>query len=313
MRVLVTGAGGMVGRNVLADPRAADHEVFAPSRATLDLTDAGAVLAYVDRQRPELIIHAAGRVGGIQANMAEPARFLADNLAMGLNLLTAAARAEVPRLINLGSSCMYPRDLDGRLSEDRLLSAPLEPTNEGYAIAKIAICRLTTYLGREGNRRTWRTLIPCNLYGAFDNYDTARSHLLAAIVAKIDRAVREGSPSVEIWGDGEARREFLFAGDLADFIWSFHDRLAALPEVINVGTGEDDTINAYYRAVAETLGYRGGFTHDLSRPVGMRRKLMDVAVQTRLGWTPKTALAAGLEATAADYRRRVHDQGAEVS
>ena len=304
MKILITGAGGMVGRNLIADPRRARHDILAPSRADVDLTDGAVTAAFIDRHRPDMIINAAGLVGGIQANMASDARFLAENLAIGLNVLTAAARSDVPRLINLGSSCMYPKDLDGSLTEDLLLSAPLEPTNEGYALAKIATCKLTTGLGRDGVGRTWRTLIPCNLYGAFDHYEPSRSHMVAAALAKVERAVRDDARTVEIWGDGEARREFLFAGDLADFIWRFHDRLADLPEVMNVGVGEDVTINDYYRACAVAVGYRGGFSHDLARPVGMRRKRLDVSAQSKLGWRPPTPMAAGLLATVADLRRQ---------
>ena len=294
----------MVGRNLTADPRGAGHEVLAPSRAALDFTDAVATSAFIGHHRPDLIVNAAGLVGGIQANMASNARFLAENLAIGLNVLTAADRAAIPRLINLGSSCMYPKDLDGALSEDRLLSAPLEPTNEGYALAKIAACKLTTALGRAGVARTWRTLIPCNLYGPFDHYEPSRSHMVAAALAKVERAVRDDVETVEIWGDGEARREFLYAGDLADFIWRFHDRLEALPEVMNVGVGEDVTINDYYRAAAVAVGYRGAFSHDLGRPVGMRRKRLDVSAQTKLGWSPSTPLATGLTVTVTDFRRQ---------
>ena len=304
MKILITGAGGMVGRNLIADPRRAGHDILAPSRAEVDLTQAADTTAFIDRHQPDLIINAAGLVGGIQANMAANARFLAENLAIGLNVLTAAARSGVPRLINLGSSCMYPKDLDGALTEDRLLSAPLEPTNEGYALAKIAACKLTTGLGREGGGRTWRTLIPCNLYGPFDHYEPSRSHMVAAALAKVERAALDDATTVEIWGDGQARREFLFAGDLADFIWRFHDRLADLPEVMNVGVGEDVAINDYYRACADAVGYRGGFSHDLTRPVGMRRKLLDVSAQSKLGWRPPTPLAAGLLATVADLRRQ---------
>ena len=309
MKILITGAGGMVGRNVAADPRSAGHDLLTPSRGILDLTDAGATDAYIARHQPDLIIHAAGLVGGIQANMSAQARFLAENLGIGLNVLTAAARAGVPNLVNLGSSCMYPRDLDGVLSEDRLLSAPLEPTNEGYAIAKIAACKLTSALNAEAAGRTWRTLIPCNLYGPFDHYTPDRSHLMAAIIAKTETARRGGHDTVEIWGDGAARREFMFVGDLADFIWRFHDRLADLPDVINVGAGVDACINDYYRAVADAAGFVGGFTHDLTRPVGMRRKLMGVAAQARFGWSPPTPLTAGLMQAVADYRRRYPDHG----
>lgn len=305
MKILVTGAAGMVGRNLLEDPRAGRHRILSPTRSELDLTDRAACQAYLAREQPDLVIHLASVVGGLQAHIDAPATFLADNLAIGFNLLSAARRAGTPRLINLASSCMYPRDRVGALREDQLLTGPLEPTNEGYALAKIAAWKMTQVFGREARDRAWRTLIPPNLYGRHDRFDPSRSHLVAAAIAKVDRALRMGASEVEIWGDGSARREFLFAADLADFIWRFHERLDDLPETLNVGVGADATVNDYYRTVAEALGYRGAFRHDLSRPVGMRRKLMDVSGQVRLGWRPATSLFEGVAAAVAGYRNRV--------
>jgi GDP-L-fucose synthase len=302
VKILVTGAAGMVGRHLLADPRAGRHHIVAPDRSALDLTDRVACDAFLAGEQPELVIHLAAVVGGIQANMAAPAAFLADNLAINLNLLGAANHAGTPRLINLGSSCMYPRDQPGALREEQLLTGPLEPTNEGYALAKLAAWKLALAFGRQAPGRVWRTLIPPNLYGPHDRYDPARSHLVAAAIVKLDEAVRSGAKEVEIWGDGKARREFMFAGDLADFIWSFHTRLEELPETLNVGVGEDAAIDDYYAVVAETVGYRGAFRHDDSRPVGMRRKLLDVTLQRRLGWRPATPLARGVAAAVDGYR-----------
>ena len=304
MKILVTGAAGMVGRNLLADPRARRHDILAPSRSVLDLTDSVACEAFLMREKPHLVIHLAAVVGGLQAHIEAPATFLADNLAIGLNLLGAARRAAIPQLINLGSSCMYPRDREGALTEDQLLTGPLEPTNEGYALAKLAAWKLTLAFGREAPGRLWRTLIPPNLYGPHDRFGPERSHLVAAAIKKIDDALRSEAGEVEIWGDGTARREFMFAGDLADFIWRFHDRLEELPETLNVGVGVDATVADYYRAVAAASGYRGAFRHDVGRPVGMTRKLLDVAGQTRLGWRPATSLMEGIAKAVAAYRRR---------
>jgi GDP-L-fucose synthase len=303
MRILVTGGGGMVGRNLLADPRAADHDMLAPTRAELDLTDAAATADYVARHKPELILHFAARVGGIQANIAEPDRFLAENLAMGLAVIGAAARAGTPGLVNLGTSCMYPLEAPRPLHPRSLMTGSMEPTSEAYTLAKIASWKLTETLGRATPGATWRTIIPPNLYGAHDHFDHVRSHLLPAIVLKIDAAMAAGDDEVTIWGDGSARREFMYAADLADFLWRFHDRLEELPETMNVGVGADHSVDDYYRIVGEVLGYEGRFRHDMSRPTGIPHKLLDTAAQRDLGWSPATHLSEGIAATAACYRR----------
>lgn len=306
----MTGASGMVGRNLLADPRAGGHDILAPDRTRLDLLDGVACQDFLARERPDLVIHLAAVVGGVQTQIDAPVVFLAENLAIAVNLLGAARRAGVARLINLGSSCMYPRDRDGALTEDLLLSGPLETTNEGYAVAKIAAWKLTQAYGRETSGVTWRTLIPPNLYGPHDRFDPLRSHLIAAAILKIETARRHGDEAVDIWGDGTARREFLYAGDLADFLWRFHDRLELLPETMNVGVGDDASVEDYYRAAARALGWNGRFINDLARPVGVLRKRLDVTAQARLGWRPPTHLAGGLAATTAWYRSAPETQAA---
>ncbi|MDK8873119.1 GDP-L-fucose synthase [Paracoccus sp. SSJ] len=300
-RLLITGGHGMVGLNLRAHPGIADWEVLAPSRAELDLCDARALRDWLARQRPDAVVHAAGAVGGIQANMAEPVRYLAGNALIGLNLITACRNAGIPVLINLSSSCVYPRDLGRDLSEEQILTGALEPSNEGYALAKIMAMRLVDYTCREDRSLQWRTLIPCNLYGPHDKFDPRRSHLLPAIIHKIHRARVEGHETVEIWGDGTARREFMYAGDLADAILRALADPSALPQVMNVGPGVDHTIDDYYRTVAEVIGWRGRFTHELGKPAGMRRKLLSVARQAEWGWAPRTGLREGIAATYAWY------------
>ncbi|WP_347266559.1 GDP-L-fucose synthase [Paracoccus sp. (in: a-proteobacteria)] len=301
MRLLITGGSGMVGRNLRDHPGAGTWQVLAPTRAELDLGDGAALRSWLARHRPDAVVHAAGLVGGIQANMAEPWRYLAENARIGLNLITACREAGVPRLINLCSSCAYPRDLGRDLREEQILTGPLEPTNEGYALAKIMALRLVEYALREEPGLGWRTLIPCNLYGPHDKFDPARSHLLPAIVHKIHQAKAQGRDTVEIWGDGTARREFLYAGDLAEAILRALADPLVLPPVMNVGPGQDHAINDYYRIAAEVIGWQGRFTHDLARPVGMQRKLMSVARQTAWGWAPRTTLREGIAATHAWY------------
>ena len=303
MKIFVTGASGMVGRNFLADPRAADHDMLAPTRAELDLTDAAATAAYVAHHRPDMILHLAARVGGIQANIEAPAAFLSENLAIGLSVMGAARRSGTRRLVNLGTSCMYPMGRDRPLHPACLFGGPLEPTSEGYGLAKLASWKLTQTLGRASLDLTWRTVIPPNLYGAHDHFDPVRSHLVAAIVLKIGAAMAAGEGEVTIWGDGSARREFMFAADLTDFLWRHHDRLEELPETMNVGVGADHSVDDYYRIVGDVLGYAGRFTHDTTRPAGIAQKLLDTTAQRDLGWTPATSLRDGVAATAAFYRR----------
>jgi GDP-L-fucose synthase len=299
--ILLFGGTGMVGHNVRDLAEARNLEIVAPTHREVDLLDGASVLAAVRRFAPAIVIHAAGRVGGIEANMRAPVAFLTDNWEMGRNVVTAAREAGVTRLINLGSSCMYPKDVARPLTEGDLLGGPLEPTNEGYAIAKTAVQRLAAYVGAEDSRFSYKTLIPCNLYGRYDAFDPARSHLAAAAIEKLHRAKTSGAATVDIWGDGTARREFLFAGDLADAILTAVDKFETLPPVMNVGAGVDRSVNDYYQAAAAAVGYAGSFRHDLAKPVGMMRKLMDVSLATAWGWRARTSLADGLAATYAYY------------
>jgi GDP-L-fucose synthase len=271
----------------------------------VDLLDGKAVLATIRRYAPSIVVHTAGRVGGIEANMREPVAFLSDNWEMGRNVVMAAREAGITRLINLGSSCMYPKDSPRPLTEDDILAGPLEPTNEGYAIAKSAVQRLAAYVGTEDPRFQYKTLVPCNLYGRYDNFDPKSSHLAAAVIHKLHTAKAEGATSVSIWGDGNARREFLYAGDLADAILTAVTRFDELPGVMNVGAGVDHTVNEYYEIAAKVVGYEGAFSHDLAKPVGMKRKLMDVSRAEKFGWRAKTSLEQGLARSYDYYRARV--------
>lgn len=303
-RVWITGGNGMVGRNLREHARAADWDIVAPTRRDLNLADRAAVIDFARAGRFDLVIHAAGQVGGIQANMADPVGFLVNNLDMGRNVIMAAFEAEVPALINLSSSCMYPRGRDHALRESDIMTGELEPTNEGYALAKIVSTRLCDYIARTRPDLAYRTIIPCNLYGRHDKFDPAASHLVPAIIAKVSDAVRTGDGEVEIWGDGSARREFMYAADLADAIWRAADDPAALPQLMNVGIGDDHSILDYYEAVAAALGWKGRFRFDLTRPVGMQRKLSDVGRQRDWGWSPPTSLRDGIAATIHFYQQQ---------
>jgi GDP-L-fucose synthase len=295
MRVLLTGGAGMVGRNVAEAAASARHELVAPTRAELNLFDAEGTRRYIERVRPDIVIHAAGRVGGIQANIAAPVAFLVENIDMGRNIVVAAMQAGVRRLINLGSSCIYPRAAENPLREFQILTGELEPTNEGYAIAKIATMRLCAYVNRERADLSYKTLIPCNLFGRFDKFDLQAGHMVPAVIAKLDQAAKRGDDIAEIWGDGTARREFMYAGDLADAVWRAVDDFDSLPETLNVGVGYDYAINEYYQTIAEVVGFRGRFVHDLSKPAGMKQKLMDVSRMRAWGFEAAHTLRQGIE------------------
>jgi GDP-L-fucose synthase len=304
-KLFLTGGSGMVGRNVRDHPAAADWEILAPSSRELDLTDPAAVADWLARTRPDLVVHAAGKVGGIGANMAEPVAFLDRNVTIGRNVIMGARAAGVRRLINLGTTCMYPRAAANPLREDALLTGELEPTNEGYALAKIVALRLCDYIRREDARFLYKTLVPCNLYGPHDTFDVERAHLVPAIIAKVHEAMTAGHPSVEIWGDGTARREFMYAGDLADAVFRAARDLEALPGHMNVGAGEDRSIAEYYAIVARVIGWEGRFTHDPDRPAGMARKLCDITRQTDWGWRPRTTLEEGIAMTYRHFLQKV--------
>lgn len=299
MRVLLTGGRGMLGSAIraLAPSLRPEWEIDFPSSKDFDCRNQVATQAWFAKNSYDLVIHCAARVGGIKANMANPVEFFADNLLMNTNLIEESRNAGVPKFIFIGSSCMYPRDYKNPLKESYVLEAPLEPTNEGYALSKIAGARHCEYISRQCGL-TYKTLIPSNLYGPGDHFDAEKSHLIAAILMKMHNAKEAGDETVEIWGDGTARREFLFVDDLAAFILTAASNLEALPPLLNVGKGHDYTVNEYYEAAAEVVGYKGRFTHKLDAPVGMMRKLMDSSIaEQQFGWNPQTGLKTGLART----------------
>ena len=297
MRIFLTGGRGMVGRNFTEHAAAAQHEILSPTSSELDLLDASAVTTWVAEHKPDVVVHAAGRVGGIQANMREPVAFLTENLDMGRNVVLAARSAGVKRLLNLGSSCMYPRNAPNPLAEQTVLTGELEPTNEGYALAKIMVARLCDYIGRENASLHYRTLIPCNLYGRHDKFDPKHSHLVPAVIHKIHKAKVEGRDTVDIWGSGKVRREFMYSGDLADCMWRALDQFDTLPAYLNVGLGKDLSILDYYHAVARIIGFEGSFVHDLTKPEGMAQKLVDTQRLESWGWRATTSLESGIAQT----------------
>lgn len=300
--ILITGASGMVGRNIIEALEPCGFQIFAPSHAELDLLNAERLQAWLVKYQPDCVIHCAGKVGGIQANIANPVGFFNENMLMGLNVINGAHKAGIKRLVNLGSSCMYPRDFNRPLTEDMILTGPLEPTNEGYALAKCSAARLCQYINRQYPEYLYKTIVPCNLYGKYDRFDPEKSHMIPAIIRKIDEAIANNEEAVEIWGDGAARREFMYAGDLAELLRMACERFEEMPAVMNAGLGYDHSVDAYYETAARVLGYKGGFRHNLDKPSGMRRKLVDISRQTSFGFTPRTTLEEGIKKTYAWYK-----------
>lgn len=301
-RLYVAGHLGMVGSAILR--RLAARNQPAPivaTRAGLDLCDQKAVREFIAAERPTAMIVAAARVGGIEANRSFPASFLYENLAMAANLVEAAHRAGVPRLLFLGSSCIYPRLAPQPMPEDALLSGPLEPTNEGYAIAKIAGLKLCQCYRRQYGL-CYHSAMPTNLYGPGDNYNLAGSHVLPALIRRFEDARENGVAKVTLWGTGAARREFMHVDDLADALL-FLLGLAEPPDWVNVGTGEEITIRELAELVRAACGATCAIEWDDTKPDGPPRKLLDCTRLRHLGWHPAITLVDGIARTVRDFRR----------
>ena len=305
IKILLTGGNGMVGQNILENVDAKKYSIMAPSSKELNLLDYSTVNLFIKKHQPDFIIHAAGLVGGIQANIKNPVNFLVKNTDIARNILLAAKENNIKNLLNLGSSCMYPKNAKNPLKEEFVLKGELEPTNEGYAIAKIYSARLCEYIGKENKNFQYKTAIPCNLYGKYDKFSLENSHLIPAVIKKIIDA-KKNQTKVIIWGDGKARREFMYAEDLANFIFYAIDNFKNMPQNLNVGLGTDYTINEYYKTIAAEIKFTGQFEHDLTKPVGMKQKLVDITKLTGFGWKSKTSLEQGIKKTIEFYNNNLN-------
>jgi len=293
----------MAGSAIVRRLEQEDCEVLVADRDTVDLTNQGQTEEWLTRRKPEGVIIAAGRVGGIYANDTYPADFIADNLAIGLNVIRGSFKAGVSKVLALGSSCIYPKLAPQPMTEEALLTGPLEPTNEWYAIAKIAALKLCEAY-RKQHGADFISVMPTNLYGRGDNYHPENSHVPAALIRRFHEAKVAKAPTVTVWGTGKPRREFLCADDLADAC-VFVTKHYSAPGFLNVGTGRDITIREFAQIVSDVVGYSGEIVFDTSRPDGPPQKLLDVSKLKALGWTAKTSLPEGLSAAYADFRNRI--------
>ena len=305
-RIYVAGHRGLVGSAVVRSLESQGFEsLIVRSHDELDLTEQIAVRRFFDATRPHVVIMAAARVGGIHANNSHPARFLRDNLLIQDNVIDAAYRSGVEKFVFLGSSCIYPKMAPQPLKEDYLLTGPLEPTNEWYAIAKIAGIKMCQAYRREFGFNAI-SLMPTNLYGPGDNFDLQSSHVLPALIRKFHEAKGRKDKNVEIWGTGTPRREFLHVDDLAEAVLYLLRNYDAEP-IVNIGWGEDLTIRELAETIMSAIGYSGSLTFDHSKPDGTPRKLLDVSRLQGLGWRPRISLRAGIESTYAWFKEHAAD------
>ncbi len=301
-RIYISGHRGLAGAAIKRRCELAGfRNLVLRTSSELDLRDQAAVDRFFASERPEYVFHAAGRVGGIHANDSRPAEFIRDNLLLALNVIDAARRHGVKKLLNLGSSCIYPKLAPQPLCEEFLLTGPLEPTNEWYAVAKLAALKMGQAYRRQYGFRAI-TLLPTNLYGPGDDFDLENAHVLPALLRKIHEAHETKTDVVVVWGSGTPRREFLYVDDLADACVFAMERYDAEPP-LNVGWGWDLTIHELAQTIAHVVGYRGRFVFDRSRPDGTPRKVLDTSKLAALGWRPRVDLRTGLALTYEWYRR----------
>jgi len=301
-RVYLAGHQGLVGASLLRALQAHGiKNIITQIRSELDLTDGPSTKAYLEAQRPDIVLVAAARVGGIGANSTYPAEFIYQNLAMAMNLVHGSWQTGVQRLLFLGSSCIYPREAPQPMKEEYLLSSPLEPTNEPYAIAKIAGLKLCQYY-RKQYGVLYHSLMPTNLYGPGDNYHPYNSHVIPALIRRFDEAREANAPEVVMWGTGKPRREFLYVDDLAEATLALL-KTSNPPDLINVGSGVDQSLMEIANLICDTVGYKGKIVFDTTKPDGTPRKLLDVSRIRAIGWRPTVELRDGLARSYAAYRQ----------
>ena len=299
--VLVTGASGMLGQHLVPMLESKGHQVLAPSQDDVDLTDVEATAAYIQSNTIDAVVHCAAFVAGIASSKASKHHSFDANISMGLNLIRSCLDNGISTLLNVGSATVYPSDAPQPLSEHSLGKGAFEGPIEGYALSKYVVYRACA-MANEQYDVSYKTILPCNLFGPFDNFSLESGHMLPAILHRMHQAKQQDNAPIVIWGDGSAKREFLYAPDLAEFICFSLDNFEALPEVMNVGSGIELSVKEMHQHMAKIIGYTGELKHDMDKPVGRLRRYLDLHHQQRLGWSPKTPFEEALAFTY-DYLR----------
>ena len=299
--VLVTGASGMLGQHLVPMLENKGHRVLAPSREDVDLTDADATRSYIQSTTIDAVVHCAAYVAGIASSRASKHHSFDANVSMGMNLIRSCLENGITTLLNVGSATVYPSEAPQPLSESSLGQGAFEGPIEGYALSKYVVYRACA-MANEQHNVSYKTVLPCNLFGPYDNFSLETGHMLPAILHRMHQAKEQNNAPIVIWGDGSAKREFLYAPDLADFICFALDNFESLPEVMNVGSGVEVSVNEMHQHMAKITGYTGELKHDFDKPVGRLRRYLNLHHQQRLGWSPKTPFEEALAITY-DYLR----------
>ena len=307
-KILITGSNGMVGKNLMPLINKNKNLYLIPTSKELNLLNKKNVRSYLSKHKIDIVLHLAAKVGGIQANINNNFEFFLDNTIMNINLISECYNFKISKFINVASTCIYPANIKAKLKENMLFDGKLEKTNEGYALSKINSLKLCQYINKKNKNLSYKTIIPCNMYGPFDKFDPTNSHLVPAIIHKIVEAKNRNQDEVTIWGSGNARREFMFASDFGKILLKIINNFDQIPEVINIGTGKDYKISEYYKIIARLLSWKCKWRYDNSKPEGMKRKLADTKYQNKLNLMPNTNLEIGIKKTIKYYLKTLDEK-----
>lgn len=303
MKILIFGSTGFLGQNFMYHKSNKDHEILSPDRDKLDLFDKKKVFDYIRLNKPDLIINCAGKVGGIAANLDNSFDFLNENLLLNSNVIISSYENKIKKLINFGSSCMYPSQATNPLLESEIMNGKFEITNEGFALAKTVSLKLCDYISKKNEGYFYRTIIPCNMFGKFDHYGNInRSHMIAAAIKKIYDAKLNNKIEVQVWGSGKVRREYTNAYNVADFVYANLDKIEEFPNYFNLGTNTDFTIKEYYQMIMEIFDLKANLVFDKSKPDGIYQKLINTKYPFTLNWTEPKNLKFSLTEAVEYYK-----------